>query len=117
MKPGIIIISTIKETKELSLIDGVFIHSIRYRPKKSEEITDYYDLATPLVMSIDDYRDYYLEKNMYYIFREKIIKSITKMRDMDAGAGRAITLISKEIGGSEDALKIDGNIPSFMQLL
>ena len=102
--------STIKEIKELSLIDGVFIHSIRYTPRKSFSPRKYYDLSIPLIVSIDFYRDYYLEKNMYYIFREKVIKSITKMRDMTSGSGRAITLVSKEIAGSEVALKIDGNI-------
>ena len=110
-------VTTIKETKEIGLIEGTFIHSIRYKSKKSLGITDYYDLAIPLVMSITDYRDYYLEKNMYYIFREKIVKSITKIRDMNSASGRAITLVSKEIAGSEVALKIDGNININGQLI
>ena len=62
------------------------------------------------VTNPEDYKEYYLKKNRYYIFRDKVIKSITKMRDMSSGAGRAITLVSKDIAGSEVSLKIDGNI-------
>ena len=110
-------INTIKEIKELSLIDGVFIHSLRYKPKRSSSNTNYYDLQIPLMIKIEDYKEYYLKKNRYYIFRDKVIKSITKMRDMSSGAGRAITLVSKEIAGSEVSLKIDGNININGQLI
>ena len=74
-------------------------------------------ITNSLMIKIEDYKEYYLKKNRYYIFRDKVIKSITKMRDMSSGAGRAITLVSKEIAGSEVSLKIDGNININGQLI
>ena len=103
-------ITTIKDTKELGLVEGTFIHSIRYKDKKYSENKRYFDLAIPLVMRITDYRDLYLKLNMYYAFRDKAIQTITKKRDMNSSSGRSITLLSKEIAGSEVSLKIDGNI-------
>ena len=103
-------ITTIKDTEELGLVEGTFIHSIRYKDKKYSENKRYFDLAIPLVMRITDYRDLYLKLNMYYAFRDKAIQTITKKRDMNSSSGRSITLVSKEIAGSEVSLKIDGNI-------
>ena len=103
-------ITTIKDTEELGLVEGTFIHSIRYKDKKYSENKRYFDLVIPLVMRITDYRDLYLKLNMYYAFRDKAIQTITKKRDMNSSSGRSITLVSKEIAGSEVSLKIDGNI-------
>ena len=110
-------ISSIKDFKDMGLDGKTFIHSIRYEDKGDSENRKFLDLAIPQVMRIIDFKSYYLDQNYYYAFRSKMIKRITKKRNMNSASSRAITLVSKNIAGSEVALKIDGNINISGQLI
>ena len=99
-------IKAIKNLYEIGLNKGTFIHSIRYRYENYSKNNGYNDLAIPLVMDIESYKIQHLDNNYYYAFRSKLVKTISKSRDMNSSGGRAITLVSKEIAGEEVSLKI-----------
>ena len=110
-------IPSIKDSKEMGLDGQSFVHSIRCKMQNSSDNEVFIDLAIPQVVKIIDYRKHYLKQNYYYAFRSKVIKTITKKRNMNSASSRAITLVSKNIAGSEVALKIDGNININGQLI
>ena len=89
-----------KKGKELSLIKGHFIIYQRYNDN---------DIFHPIIMSFEDYKKRAIRQKAKDQFTKEVVKK--RKRNTNTGYGsRSLTLLSRDIAGTNIALNIDGNI-------
>ena len=97
-----------KRGKELSAIDDHFILYHRYEEK---------DIFNPVVISFENYKKLALERKFLDSFYKEVVKKMKQKRGANAYGSKSLTLLSRDIAGTNLALNIDGNISISGQLI
>ena len=97
-----------KKGKERSLLDGHFIIYKRYNDK---------DIFHPMIISFENYKKRALIQKSKDQFTKEVVKKMKRDRTMGNYGSRALTLLSRDIGGTNLSLNIDGNISISGQLI
>ena len=97
-----------KENKELSIIEDHFILYKRY---------DDTDMLYPIIISFEDYKVLALKQKFENSFYREVVKKMKQKRGSSSYGSKSLTLLSRDIGGTNLALNIDGNISISGQLI
>ena len=97
-----------KEGKEVSLIEDHFIIYKRYNED---------DLFHPVIIEFEDYKELALEQKFVDSFYKEVIKKMKQTRGSSGYGSKSLTLLSRDIAGTNLALNIDGNISISGQLI
>ena len=97
-----------KKGKELSLIDNHFIMYHRY-----EEV----DIFHPVIISFEDYKNLALKQKFTDSFYKEVVKKLKQKRGPNTFGSKSLTLLSRDVAGTNLALNIDGNISISGQLI
>ena len=92
-----------KDGKELALIEDHFVIYKRYNED---------DIFHPIVMSFESYKEKALEQKAVDQFYKEVVKKMKQTRAGQGYGSRSLTLLSRDIAGTNLALNIDGNISS-----
>ena len=97
-----------KKGKEISLIEGHFIIYKRYNEK---------DIFHPIIISFEDYKKRALIQKAKDQFTKQVVKKMKRDRTVGNYGSRSWTVLSKDVGGTNLSLNIDGNISISGQLI
>ena len=97
-----------KRDSEVALIEGYFVIYERY---------DDFDLKPPLIVSYDYYSKLASKQKLKSLLRKEGAKKLNQSSSNNNYGSKAITLLSRDIAGTNLSLNIDGNISISGQLI
>ena len=97
-----------KKGKEISLIEGHLIIYKRYNEQ---------DIFHPVIISFEDYKKRALVQKARDQFTREVVKKMKRDRTLGNYGSRSWTVLSKDVGGTNLSLNIDGNISISGQLI